>query len=390
VSTSSLTPISERRASGHHVSMFLRMIFRAAVLRRGRALSALIAVCVAAAVSTTLLMLQFDAQAKLQREFRNYGANIIITGQDGTSLPADATVRVDSALAGRGVWAPFAFVIARTLSGQAIVVVGTDFVRVREIDQFWSVSAWPETRPCPQLPCPMLALVGVRAKQAFPAHDQPLELTFQGRTIQVAAAGTVQTGGPEDSRIYISLPDFMAWSGISTSTIEIAATGSTAEINNSLVALARTFPDAEVQPVRRILEGQARVLYRTRSTMLAAAILVAITAALCVLSTLMGWLFDRRRDFAIMKAIGASDRLLNNFFMAESAALGIAGALPGFVIGLGTAAWISSANFHSALTPRLSVLPIVLCGSVAVTLLAALLPVWRLHRLQPAAILRGE
>jgi putative ABC transport system permease protein len=360
------------------------------VLRRGRALSALIAVCVAAAVSTTLLMLQFDAQAKLQREFRNYGANITITGKDGASLPADSPARVDSALGGRGVWAPFGFVIARTPSDQAIVVAGTDFARARALNQFWSVTAWPSSGPCGQPPCTISALAGIRASKAFPDHDLPLVLTFQGRTIQLALAGTVQTGGPEDSRIYIPLPAYTAWSGVSASAIEVAASGSSSDINASLAALTRAFPDAEVSPVRRILEGQARVLYRTRSTMLAAATLVAITAALCVLSTLMGWLFDRRRDFAIMKAIGASDRLLNGFFMAESAALGVAGALPGFLIGLGVAAWISSANFHSSLTPRMSVLPIVLCGSVAVTLLAALLPVSRLHRLQPAAILRGE
>jgi len=45
------------------------------------------------------------------------------------------------------------------------------------------------------------------------------------------------------------------------------------------------------------------VLGKTRSTLLAATSLIILTAALCVLSTLMGWVFDRRRDFAIMKAL---------------------------------------------------------------------------------------
>ena len=70
------------------------------------------------------------------------------------------------------------------------------------------------------------------------------------------------------------------------------------------------------------MEGEARVLGKTRATLLAAAALIILTAALCVLSTLMGWVFDRRRDFAIMKALGASDRLLNGFFAAEAAGVG--------------------------------------------------------------------
>src|SRR5579871_7048775 len=99
--------LAASRAHAPHTSMFLRMLVRAAVLRRGRAASALVAMVVAAAVATAMLNLYVDVQAKLQREFRNYGANILLVGKGGTSLPADALARVDSALSGRGVAAPF-------------------------------------------------------------------------------------------------------------------------------------------------------------------------------------------------------------------------------------------------------------------------------------------
>ena len=98
--------------------MFLRMLVRAAVLRRGRALSALFAMVVAAAVATAMLNLYVDVQAKLRREFRNYGANIIVVGKDGASLPANTLSQVESTLSGRGIVAPFAFVVARTGDGQ--------------------------------------------------------------------------------------------------------------------------------------------------------------------------------------------------------------------------------------------------------------------------------
>jgi putative ABC transport system permease protein len=154
--------------------------------------------------------------------------------------------------------------------------------------------------------------------------------------------------------------------------------------------LAQNLPAADVRPVRQIMEGEARVLGKTRSTMLAAATLIILTAALCVLSTLMGWVFDRRRDFAIMKALGASGRLLNGFFAAEAAILGATGALIGFVAGIGIAAWIGRVNFNAPVVPRFTVLPIVLAGSIVVTLLSAILPISLLRRVQPAVILRGE
>ncbi len=70
--------------------MFWRMLFRAAILRRGRAASALLAMVVAAAVVTTMLNLFVDVQAKLRKEFRNYGANVVVVAKDGQTLPPNA------------------------------------------------------------------------------------------------------------------------------------------------------------------------------------------------------------------------------------------------------------------------------------------------------------
>ncbi len=386
--------LAASRAHAPHTSMFLRMLVRAAILRRGRAASALFAMVVAAAVATAMLNLYVDVQAKLRREFRNYGANIIVVGKDGASLPPDALARVDSALAGHGIAAPFGLVVARTRDGQPIVVAGTDFDRVRQLDRWWSVSKWPSEIPTlaakDAASMGQPGLVGVRALPSVAPKNQAFDLSFQGRVLHVNPVGTVQTGAAEDSRIYISLADFVAWTGVQPSTIEIAASGSAEEIASIMNQVTQTIPAADVRPVRQIMEGEARVLGKTRATLLAAASLIILTAALCVLSTLMGWVFDRRRDFAIMKALGASGRLLSGFFAAEAAILGATGAVIGFLVGIGIAAWIGRVNFHAPVMPRLSVLPAVLAGSMAVTLLSAILPIALLRRVQPAVILRGE
>jgi putative ABC transport system permease protein len=374
--------IAARRASSPHTSMFFRMLVRAAVLRRGRAAAAMLAMVVAAAVTTAMLNLYVDVQAKLRREFRNYGANIVLVGKDGASLPADALSQAESALAGRGVVAPFALVVARTSDGQPVVVAGTDFDRVQQLDRWWLVTHWPSASG--------QALIGVRAVSVVSPKNLPFDLSFQGHTIHLAPGGTVQTGAAEDSRVYLALPDFVSWTGVQPSTVEVAATGSPAEIDAIMHQLEQAVPSADVRPVRQIMEGETRVLGKTRSTLLAAAALIILTAALCVLSTLVGWIFDRRRDFAIMKALGASDRLLNGFFAAEAAALGAIGAMIGFLLGIGLAAWIGRVNFHAPVVPRFGVLPFVLAGSIIVTLLSAILPISLLRRVQPAVILRGE
>ena len=78
--TLSTKQVADRRAraarTSPSVSMFWRMLLRAAILRRRRAAAALLAMVVAAAVATAMMNLYVDVQAKLRTEFRNYGANV--------------------------------------------------------------------------------------------------------------------------------------------------------------------------------------------------------------------------------------------------------------------------------------------------------------------------
>ncbi|HYA94824.1 MAG TPA: FtsX-like permease family protein [Terriglobales bacterium] len=362
--------------------MFLRMLSRPLLVRRGRALTALIAVIVAASVATATLNLYSDVQAKLHREFRSYGANIVVTAKDGSSLPADSLARVDAALSARGVAAPFAFVVARTAFGMPVVVAGTDFERIHKLDSWWSVTAWPTASGN--------ALMGKRAYQSLTPKGEALDLTFEGHTLHATTAGILSTGGTEDSRVYLSLSDFTRWTGIVPSTIEVAVAGSPAEIRTMIGTLSAAVPQAEVQPVRQMVEAEARVLDKTRATLLASTAIIILTAALCMLATLTASVFDRRKDFAVMRALGASQRTVSALFAAEAAGIGLVGAVLGFTLGLGIAAWIGRANFHASISPRFGIFPEVVAGSLLVALMAALMPISMLRKLQPAIILRGE
>jgi putative ABC transport system permease protein len=362
--------------------MFFRMMMRAALVRKGRATAALLAVVVAAGVATAMLNLYVDVQAKLQKEFRNYGANLVIVAKNGNSLPPTTLTTVDATLAGRGIAVPFTYAVAQTDKGKPVVVAGTDFARTKELNRWWSVTGWPGASDS--------ALLGVRAMEAVSPSGQRFDLTFNGKTIHLTPAGTLNTGADEDSRIYLPMRDFSAWTGLQPSTIEVGASGSAADVEAMQAKLAAAVPQAEVKPVRQIVEAEGRVLGKARASLLASAVVIIVTAILCVLATLTAWVLEQRKNFAIMKALGASERIVTGFFAAEAAALGVAGAIVGFAIGLGAAAWIAQANFHASVTPRFSVLPVVIAGSVLLALVSALVPIGLLRRVQPATILRGE
>jgi putative ABC transport system permease protein len=358
--------------------MFLRMLLRPLIVRRGSSAIAVLAIVVAATAATAMLTLFTDVQSKLRGDFRGYGANLLLTAKPGTMLPPDALQRVEKELRGNEAAAPFGYAIAKA-NGPAIVVGGMDIERTRKLDPFWLVNTWPQ---------PGEALLGARAAKLLGPGE--LDLEFGGRRIHAHPSGTLRTGSAEDSRIYIPLADFSAWTGLQPDTIEVAADRKPNELTALTGRLAAAIPQAEVRLIKQISDAEANVFSKTRSTLLIAVIIIVTTAALCVLATLTSSVLDRRRDFAVMKALGASPRLASALFACEATLLGATGSVLGFFLGVGVAFLIGRLNFQAIIVPHWNVFPLILLGSIALTILAALVPMAMLSRTQPAVILKGE
>jgi putative ABC transport system permease protein len=127
-----------------------------------------------------------------------------------------------------------------------------------------------------------------------------------------------------------------------------------------------------------------------RSVLLLSTILIAVIAALSLLASLSASVLERRRDFAVFKALGASRAEVNALFLLEGLALAIVGSAIGFTLGCAVSALIGYLNFHSSVRPRFEVLLWIVVGAVVITFIGALLPLQRLQKIHPAAMLKGE
>ena len=329
---------------------------------------------VSAGVATALLTLYADLDAKLHHEFRGFGANVVVTGT------ADLAGAQKAAGSDANV-AQFAYAVATTDRGTPVVVVGVDFPAVRKLDSWWQVAQWPVGAED--------VLLGERAAQ-FVGDEKQVTLTFAGKPHTFAGVGHVKTGGDEDSRIYVAQEAFARWTSVAPSVLEIQIPGGAASVEAAIVRLKAALPGADVEPVRQLVEGESAIVDKTHTLMFGAVILIALTVACSVLATLSASVLERRRDFALMKALGSSQAQMMGLFLSETMLLAIGGVAAGYVVG-SVAAWvISEVNFHTASLPRLGVLPIVLALNVGIAAMAALLPARVLRGLEPARLLKGE
>jgi putative ABC transport system permease protein len=108
------------------------------------------------------------------------------------------------------------------------------------------------------------------------------------------------------------------------------------------------------------------------------------------MSTLTDLVFERRREVALLKSLGASRREVVTLFLTEAALLGVAGGLAGFAVGAVAAQVVGQTVFRSAIRVDPGVLPAMVGLALTVTLVASLLPVQYALAIEPARSLRGE
>src|SRR6185312_14152882 len=180
--------------------LLLRLLFKAAWVRKDRALTALVSVAVVATIATASLTIYSDLEGKLSREFRGFGANVVVTKASG-SLSNDELARITQIIGGRGDVLPMAYAIANfheePEKGAAVVVGGADLDKLRKLNTAWSF----EERNYGT------ALVGARVAEAV-SHGGSWKIVYGSAVASIVPQAVFHSGSDEDSRVYLPLNEF--------------------------------------------------------------------------------------------------------------------------------------------------------------------------------------
>lgn len=373
----------------NRTQLLLSMLLKAAWVRRDRSLTALLSITVVATMTTVALSVYSDVGTKLNREFRRFGSNVIVTARQGALDEKQMSV-IKTTVGSRGAVLPVAYAVVQGPSGSPVVLGGAALQPLRELNSWWSLVPPLGPGTTHVTPPPVVAYLGVRAAQALAPQGQSFEIRFGNKSLRIYPAFVFKSGSEDDSRIYIDPEPFTTLTGISPSLAQVRIEGSPSEIESQIQKLSAALPEAEVKPVLQITGAQAAILERTRSVVLTASAVVVVLIVLCMVATFTGSVLERRKDFAVMKALGASNGSVNLLFAGEAILISMVGAVLGFLAGSAVAWWIGAANFGNGIPPRPELLFPVVLGSIILALIASSAPLKVLREIQPAGILRGE
>ena len=373
-------------------NMYLKMVMASLSRRKSRMLTALLAIAMGATILSGLVTIYYDIPKQMGKAFRSYGANLLVipTGADEKIsyeqlkeieevIPADKRVGI----------APYIYQNTK-INEQPYIIAGTDLEGAKASSPYWLINGdWPsQTRQ---------VLVGNEIAKALDLSlGEKISLvtpksTGEDATTDFEVSGIVTTGGKEEELIFMSLTDLSEIIGrTDLDVVECSIEANKEELEKISADIAAKDAALTPRPVRRVTQSQDLVLNKLQSLVWIVTFIVLFIMMICVSTTMMAVVTERRKEIGLKKALGASNNGVIMDFLGEGMVLGIVGGGLGTGFGYLFALQVSMSVFARKVSFLWPLVPITILVSVIITVLACLYPVSKAVDIEPALVLRGE
>jgi putative ABC transport system permease protein len=168
------------------------------------------------------------------------------------------------------------------------------------------------------------------------------------------------------------------------------------EVMADLRAELTNFPAVQVNPNAELRADALAIFDRTFAITAAMEFITTLVAMIGILSSLLALQLERAHEMGVLRALGLTPAEMSRLTLGETGLLGASAgllALPtGYVLAWILIFIINQRSFGWTLQMQVSAAPFVQAFllSIGAALLAAVYPIWRLNRMQPAQALRGE
>lgn len=211
------------------------------------------------------------------------------------------------------------------------------------------------------------------------------------KTMKYTVTGILTTGGEEESYVFMSLEDMAGLTGSDAVDVaELSVSASAEELEAYAEQITQNADGVRARLVKRVTRSETAVLGKLQSLVFLVTAVVLILTMICVSTTMMAVVSERRREIGLRKALGASDGSIRTEFLGEGMFLGLLGGVLGAILGFVFAQVVSVNVFGSSITFQPLLLPAAVIVSMGVAALSCLQPIKRAVAIDPAIVLKDE
>ena len=373
--------------------MYLKMITSSLIRRRSRMLVALLAIAIGSTVLSGLLTIYYDIPRQMGTVFRSYGANVIF-------LPAESEAKITQEQIGaiKQVidseklvgFAPYIYQSAK-VNEQPYMIAATDLENAKSNSPYWLIRGdWPHNKKEVLIGHEISRNIELSVGDTFIVNTPKPngDVTVNECTV----SGIVTTGGVEEEFIFMSLEDIKGIIGYDDKfdVIECSIDGNQEYLKSIADTVSKQVSGITPRLVKRVTESQDVVLNKLQALVWIVTIIVLFLTMICVTTTMMAVVAERRKEIGLKKALGASNSSVVKDFMGEAVMLGLIGGILGVVLGYVFADNVSISVFAREVSFPVQLAPFTVIASIIITIVSCLFPVRATVDIDPALVLRGE
>ena len=395
--------------------MYLKMVVSSLVRRSSRLIVAVLAIAIGATTLSGLVTIYYDIPRQLGREFRSYGANLVLLPRGDTKILRGDLEAVRRIIGGDRIvgMAPYRYQTVK-INEQPYIIAGTDLDEARKNSPFWYVEGeWgTKDRPDQVMVGKEIArtldlslgddfvVKGVKYGQSAVASQQTFsaeenvkkDVGTQYFSRKLYVRGIVTTGGAEEGFIFTDadMLDELIGDEFRGDVVECSVMADAAGLGALSSTIEAELPSVQPRAVRRLTQSQDIVLGKLQALVYLVTIVVLLITMISVYTTMMAMVAERKREIGLKKALGAENGLIMGEFLGEGVLLGFIGGALGVLLGFEFAQQVSLSVFGRAIHFQWLLIPITIAVFIAITILASILPVRKVMDIHPAIVLRGE
>lgn len=373
-----------------------RELFKSLIFSYQRVFIIVLAIFIAAVVSSAFLNIYFDIDTKLSKELKAYGANVnVLSAKENELISNEALQKLKNKL-GTKALTPYLYAFLN-VDGTQTLTLGTEFGALRLTKPFieviegsFSLSDFDENA----------AFIGKDlATKIITNNKQESFKSLIGKEIEIygnsnaksklVIKGILSSNDEMDTLFLAPLnivQNLSTMIGIHYANALIY--GTYEEVNQKAASVS----DDEIyaKPISSVSLSESLVLDKLKALMFLIVLVVLIIASTSVNTTLSSIIFSRKKEIALHLALGASKKDIIKLFGWECFILALIASLFGAIFGYVVANIFGFIIFNSGIDFRFIAAFLAVLISLVFAFLASFFPIRKALKINVCENLKGE